>query len=109
MADNKMIMAYRAPSAADAVLLVQALEAAGITTVRTGSQGTGGYGELPADVLMVEIWIPPEQAELARKTIDEVQRGGERSRPDWTCSSCGEVNEGNFESCWSCQAPQAAG
>ena len=30
-------------------------------------------------------------------------------RPDWTCPSCHEVNPGNFEICWKCQAARPGG
>ena len=108
MADDKLILAYRSPDAADAALLAQALEAVGIHTVQSGGQGSGAFGELGADALQVEIWIPADQAELGRKTIDEVQRRDAPDGPDWNCSKCGETNEGDFEICWSCQAPHAA-
>ena len=104
-----MILAYRAPNSTDAMLLVQALEAAGVATVQAGGQGTIALGELPADVLLIEIWVPFDKAELARKTIEGVQRQDRPTVPEWSCAGCGETNEGAFELCWSCQVPRATG
>ena len=108
MSDDKMILAYRAPTSMDAALLVQALEAVGITTVQSGGQASSGFGELPADSLQVDIWIAPDKAELARKTIEDIQRQDKAQLPEWACAKCGESNDGEFEICWSCQAPHDA-
>jgi len=104
MPDQEMIVAYRASSDAEAAMLTQDLEAVGILTTKTGGiSGSAGFGELPADSLLVEIWIPREKADLARKTIEEAQERKSRNHAEWTCSECSEENEGGFEICWSCQ------
>jgi len=33
--------------------------------------------------------------------------GAEPVGRSWKCGSCGEVNPGNFEQCWKCQAVRA--
>lgn len=105
MPDQEMIVAYRASSDAEAAMLIQDLEAVGIMTAKTGGiSGAAAFGDLPADSLLVEIWIPREQADLARKTIEEAQERKSRNEEEWTCQECREENEGGFEICWSCQA-----
>lgn len=106
MSETEMILGYRAPSANAAAMLTQALEAAGIRTVQVGGQASGAFGELPADALQVELWIPKDQAQLARTTIEGIQSRERRSQPDWICAQCDETNEGEFEICWSCQEPK---
>ena len=107
MPDDEMILAYRAGSANEAAMLTQALEAAGIKTVRSGGQASMGFGELPAEALLVDLWIPGRQARLARETIEGIQSKERHTQPEWSCATCGENNEGEFELCWSCQTAKA--
>ena len=107
MDESKMILAYRARSQNEAAMLVQALEAAGVKTVQAGGQASIALGELPADALHVELWIPEDKIDLARTTIQGIQSKERHSHPEWSCAACGETNEGEFELCWSCQAAKA--
>ena len=104
MEDSKMILAYRASSQNEAAMLAQALEAAGIETLRAGGQSSIGFGELPPDALLVDLYIPKDKAVLARTTIEGIQSKERQNQPEWSCATCGEGNEGGFELCWSCQA-----
>lgn len=106
MTDETMIVAYRASSDAEAAMLAQSLEAAGVRTTLTGGALAIAYGELPADSLLIDIWIPEDKAELARKTITEAQEHKPQDEEQWTCTGCSEENEGAFEVCWSCQIPR---
>ncbi len=104
MEDSKMILAYRASSQNEAAMLAQALEAAGVETLRAGGQSSLAFGELPPDALLVDLFVPKDQADLARATIEGIQSKERHNQPEWSCDTCGEANEGGFELCWSCQA-----
>jgi len=80
-----------------------------VEALQVGGQAAAGFGELPADALQVEIWIPPDKADLARKTIEEAQDRHKDRGALWTCASCREENDGGFELCWNCQSPRESG
>lgn len=108
MTETSMIPVYRAPSAIDGALLVEALEAEGIPAKTVGGQANLAFGELPADALLVEVWVDEEHVARARQIIASARRD-ESNRAPWTCSDCEELNEGNMSLCWNCQTPRQAG
>lgn len=113
-ADDPLVQLYRAPDAAEAALLVHALKAAGVPARSVGGALQWAWGELGADALMVEIWVPRDRVDEARRSIEDFyarRADGERSAraesPPWTCA-CGEANDAGFEICWSCQGRRAS-
>jgi len=103
-----MIHAYTAKDAEEASLLVLQLRANGVAAVSSETAGAVAFGELPADVLRVKVWVPEDRVDAARQRIEACfEHGGgahDASGAPWTCPSCGEENEATFEVCWSCQA-----
>lgn len=103
-----MIHCYTAKDAEEASLLVLDLHANGIEAKTTGNLGAVAFGELPADVLRVKIFVPDAQVEAAGELIRAFfarsTKGGVAQGEPWSCPSCGEENEPTFEVCWSCQA-----
>ncbi|MDX5994844.1 DUF2007 domain-containing protein [Ectopseudomonas alcaliphila] len=53
-----------------------------------------------------ELWVHPEQFEIAAKLVGRYQHEQEsnnsHSEIEWLCKRCKESNPGNFMSCWSC-------
>lgn len=102
---------YRAESAMEAALYVHALESAGIRSQSAGGAGSISFGDLGADALRVDVYVPEKELETGRRIIEECQAHGldeVDSQPTaWVCASCAEVSEGNFECCWKCGAARS--
>jgi hypothetical protein len=113
--DEPMACLYRAPDTAEATLLLHALEADGIPAERVGGSLSNTFGELGADALQVEVWVPKNRLADGRKCIDAYYaRRTEPGEPTtsiapWTCPGCSEENDAGFELCWSCQTERPAG
>lgn len=69
-------------------------------------RGDGIFG-LKGEIPLTEdtdpyVWLlQPNKIETVQAIILEYQQQQERM-VDWTCSDCGEVNEGQFGLCWNC-------
>src|SRR5687768_5349577 len=96
MGTESMTMAFRAADAVQAALLRQALEENGIPTVAKGGDAAFTFGELPLDVIRVEIWVPSNLAAEASRVIAGARRPASdepSAGAAWTCPTCGESNE----------------
>ena len=99
---------YRAANATEAHVIRGLLEQNSIRVRLLGEDLSSGIGELPIDVIEVEIHVPTGYRQLARQLIDEYE-----IRPsvvgeagfEWTCKACGEDNPATFGVCWNCQRP----
>jgi hypothetical protein len=92
----------QAPNFAIATLWAEALQHMGVATSVQRQYLGGVAGELPPDQCLPEVWVThPEQEARARELLYELQHVPQRR---WLCT-CGELVEGGFEHCWSCQAP----
>ena len=68
---------------------------------------SSGFGELPADVIEVEIRVPAVFEQLALQLVREYESGNSVHRDhdsEWSCKNCGEKNPTNFAVCWNCNA-----
>ena len=64
---------------------------------------SSGIGELPINECWPEVWVNnDDDAELAENLIKKTLSNAEQNE-SWQCQ-CGEMNEGQFEICWSCGA-----
>lgn len=102
-----MVPCYAAKDAEEASLLVLQLRAHGIDARTRADHGAVAFGELPADVLRVDVYVPEDQLASARERVraflvDSRAAAGSRGAP-WICPSCREENEATFEICWNCQ------
>jgi hypothetical protein len=62
---------------------------------------TGGIGELPINECRPEVWVNNDSdINFAEQLISSVLSTTKKNE-NWQCS-CGEKNEGQFESCWAC-------
>ncbi|VAW46933.1 hypothetical protein MNBD_GAMMA02-1216 [hydrothermal vent metagenome] len=66
-------------------------------------------GEVPFTETWPELWIHRDDDHAQAKTLLQPLRDNRTAHEqttstlsDWTCSQCGERNEGNFSLCWSC-------
>jgi len=90
-------------------MLVQALEEQGVAATSTGGFAAVGFGELPADARMVDIFVAKSDLERGRQILLEHQakvRVESKSEHEWVCPFCQEQNAITFELCWSCQQPR---
>ena len=86
------------------------LESRGIRCEIRNDGGVSVAGEVPFTQVYPELWVlsnadvPTAKAFIAEyeETLQAPPPG-----PDWTCTSCGELVEGQFSECWNCgkQAP----
>jgi hypothetical protein len=104
--NNKVfVRVYRAANSVEGHLIKGMLEQHGILVRIFGDGLSSGVGQLPADVIQVEIQVQPGYRELARQLIHEYEnRATEQiSRmTSWPCLDCGEDNPSSFDICWKC-------
>lgn len=104
--NNAFVSVYRAANSAEGHLIKGMLEQYGMLVRVSGDGLSSGVGELPADVMQVEIQVQPGYRDLARQLIHEYEdraKQGVNCAPSWTCCGCGEENPASFDLCWKCQ------
>lgn len=90
-----------APTLLDAQLAADALSSLGIVTHIFNANAVGALGEVPFMQAQPEVWIEDDALELRAREALAGLHDAPPSR-DKTCVRCGEVNPGNFLSCWQC-------
>ena len=93
---------YTAANLADAHLVKDLLQQAGIATHIFNEYAMAAMGDVPMGSAYPQIWISqPHQEQHARAVIADYEQ-----RPAQTaikiCAPCGEANPGEFELCWNC-------
>lgn len=90
-----------APSLLDAQLVSDTLSDLGIPNHILNVHAVGALGDLSFLQALPEIWIEDDaQMERAREALQHMQAASaEDGAP---CPRCGEINPGNFLSCWNC-------
>ena len=107
-ASKEFVRVYRAANSAEGHLIKGMLEHNGILVRLFGDGLSSGVGELPADVVQVEIQVQPGYRELARQLIHEYESRGTQAAKrmaGWLCPECSEENPSSFDICWKCQSP----
>lgn len=99
---------YTATDVADAELLREQLESAGIAVRLKNEHLLPLAGGLPFTQVLPEIWLADERQTAAAQAI--VTEYLERKRapddgPERLCPACGESSPSNFEVCWKCRRP----
>ncbi len=93
---------FTARDLAEARLLADALEWAGISTRIFNEFAQGALGDIPFLQALPEIWVVEEgDQERAEHLIAEMRREAPPG-PDRPCPDCGEMNPGSFGRCWNC-------
>jgi hypothetical protein len=90
---------YRALDLADAQFVHDLLQQDGIPVEQRGTNLSGLAGGIPIADAMPTLWVVPHNADRARALIAAMERP--TAAGPWTCA-CGEDNDANFGSCWSC-------
>ncbi len=102
--NDEIIEVYCAENEADARMIQAALTEAGIACRVVGQFLTGAIGEIPAGVAASPgVWVPADQAQKARKIIDELESSpGPFRIPTWICPKCDEEVDSGLNTCWNC-------
>lgn len=81
------------------------LEQQGIRCLMKNQSLSGAIGELPPIECWPELWIIDDKdLDRARELIDAFIPPLEKTHADWRCV-CGELIEGQFQTCWNCGGP----
>lgn len=100
-------------TAACAHLAKSVLEGNGIQTAVVGDQIAEALGYFGVAVTKVELLVRRPDADEARRLLAAFEqesrsrkqdRWGTEGRMGWLCGDCSEINEPNFDECWSCAA-----
>jgi hypothetical protein len=90
-----------APTLLDAQLAADALSSLGIATHILNANAAGALGEVPFIQAQPEVWIDDDTQEArAREALTGLLQAVPRAEK--FCPHCGELNPGNFLSCWQC-------
>jgi len=103
---------YRAANATEAHIIRGMLEQHDIRVRLRGEGLSSGLGELPAEVVEVEVQVPTGYRQLARQLVEEYETrspAAGNTANDWRCKGCGELNPVTFAVCWNCQRQTGAG
>ena len=115
---------HSAFSAFEAYLYRDRLRASGVAAQVRNEGLTGALGELPAQEVMIEVWVPRDSVEKAQAIIEPLlhdenyraqetaganaQHGEKSASPatTWTpperCPRCDSPWEPGFDTCWNC-------
>ena len=91
-----------APTLLDAQLAVDVLSSLSIVSHIFNANAAGALGEVPFMQAQPEVWVDDDTQEArARETLSDLSNAP--ARDEKTCPHCGELNPGNFLSCWQCK------
>jgi hypothetical protein len=105
----KLIKLYTGRDAMDAHHVRAILEGEGIPCTVMGEGLSSARGELPMTAeTLPAVWIQEDDADHGLRVVREFLATPSHEDPgvaalDWTCPHCGELVEGQFAQCWSCQ------
>jgi len=74
------VLLTRAANGVDAALLAAQLDEGGVPVQTVGGMAAIGFGDLPTDALLVEVWVPSSHLEDARIIFAEFEK--RRREPD---------------------------
>jgi hypothetical protein len=79
------------------------LENIGIKTILKNQYLSGVMGELPPIETWLQLWLVHESDIKIAQTELKFLETNDANKVEWSCKSCNETNDGNFEICWKCQ------
>jgi hypothetical protein len=91
-----------APTLLDAQLAADLLSSLGIATHILNANAAGALGEVPFMQAQPEVWIDDNRQEARAREVLSAWLDA-LPREEKICPHCGEVNPGNFLSCWLCR------
>ena len=100
---------YTAANLADAHLVRDLLQQAGIATHLFNEYAMAALGEVPMGSAYPQLWITQlHQERHARAVIADYEKRSPQTSVKH-CFACGEISPGEFELCWNCGAALASG
>ena len=101
--DYKLI--YKAANSYEAHFIKGLLNQYKIECKLLGENLSIGLGELPIDVLQVNILVHKSQIKKSQDIISnyEVNLSSNKKRKNWDCPICKKTNPSSFEICWNCK------
>lgn len=97
---------FRADSLLQAQLVADTLASLGIPNHILNAYAVGAMGDLPYSQTSPEVWVDDTAQEAhAAEVISSLNTP---VSADKLCPHCGEINPGNFLSCWQCHSALAA-
>ncbi|MDB3868637.1 DUF2007 domain-containing protein [Candidatus Marinimicrobia bacterium] len=96
---------YKAANSHEAHFIAGLLKSYSIESKLLGENLSVGIGELPIDVLQVDILVPRNQIKKSKDIISDYENNLslDESKGSWECISCDEINPPSFEICWNCK------
>ena len=96
---------YKAANSYEAHFIKGLLKKYSIESKLLGENLSIGIGELPIDVLQVDILVPKDQIEKSRNIISDYENNllSNKNKENWKCPSCKKTNPSSFEICWNCK------
>lgn len=96
---------YKAANSYEAHFIKGLLKKYSIESKLLGENLSIGIGELPVDVLQVDILVPKDQIEKSRNIISDYENNllPNKNKEIWECPSCKKTNPSSFEICWNCK------
>jgi len=95
---------YSAQNLAEARLLADALERAGISTKVFNEFAQGALGDIPFQHALPEVWVIEDADSGRAERLMAEFRQKAAPKPGRCCSVCREMNPGTFDLCWRCGA-----
>lgn len=99
----KKLHTFTLADRAEAGLLKELLEREGVTCLIRNEQLFAALGEIPFLECSPELWVVDDEVWPRAKLLLDHWFKREDSPVSWTCTSCGEVLEGQFGACWKCE------
>ena len=96
---------YKAANSYEAHFIKGLLKKYSIESKLLGENLSIGIGELPVDVLQVDILVSKDQIEKSRNIISDYENNllANKNKENWECPSCKKTNPPSFEICWNCK------
>jgi hypothetical protein len=86
-----------------AILLRERLAAEGIVCLVRNDELSTALGEIPFVECYPELWVVDDEVyPRARLLLEQWLAEVTLVQENWRCAECGEILEGQFESCWKC-------
>ena len=96
---------YKAANSYEAHFIKGLLKTYSIESKLLGENLSIGVGELPVDVLQVDILVSKDQVKKSKNIMSDYENNLflNKSKENWECSSCKNINPPSFEICWNCK------
>ena len=98
---------YSAANITEAYLIKGILEEHSIETNLMGENLSIGVGELPVDIVSVDLLVNTDKFADAMHIIEDYEKKLYTPIQDgksWECEKCDNMNPENFMLCWNCQS-----